>query len=143
MRIASSTVKKNSLTRSPITCQNLRVADNPTDTGWKPIIANSGDGDVNAGGRIALDKGNEQRPCYTCKSFDPPNKRVVEHVLSKGITISPEGVLDTKINKDFKGRRPPPLNIKDLGFCRRDGIVTDLLATCPAWRAKRLVEDFR
>jgi len=69
-------------------------------------------------------------------------RRVVEYfIYSRKLEQLPDGRFTTPIAKDYPGRKPMILDPKNYGFCRRDMIPTEAMATCEAWvPTKRLTE---
>lgn len=79
-----------------------------------------------------------------CRSFENTDKRkLVEHLLSKGLKPNEQGKFETPIAKDFVGRKSLAIDPKTCGYCRRDGIVVDMLATCENWRPTRTLAEFQ
>lgn len=106
-------------------------------TCWQRPRIVSGDGDREAGGKIDLATGLEQRPCCVCRSFEKDSSRLQRHIIAKGLIVDGDGNFETPIAKDFKGRRSLKLNLHNFGWCRRNAEVVDALATCPAWKPVR------
>lgn len=111
---------------------------------WRPIKLVGGDGQQEATGVVELATGTEQRPCLMCRSWENVDKkRLVEHILSKGLKPNERGKFETPIAKDFKGRKSLELDPEASGYCRRDGIVTDMLATCENWAPTKTLAEFQ
>lgn len=86
----------------------------------------------------------EQRPCMLCRSFENPGRdRVAEYCLSKGLKVREDGTFDTPIAKDFPERKSLVLDPQNYGFCRKDTILTDRLATCPRWRMTKFATELQ
>ena len=119
------------------------MANNPEDTGWQPITGIEGDGDVNARGRIELATGTEKNPCFSCKSFEQDERRLIEYLQRRGLEPDKRGHFRTPIAKDFPGRKSMVIDPKSFGWCRRDSLVTDMLATCEGWKQKDKAADFK
>lgn len=111
------------------------------DTGWKRLQIVGGDGDESAAGRVEMVKGNETRPCCLCRSWEKNKRRLVEHLMAHGLTPRPDGTFETPIAKDIPGRKSMILNPDNMGFCRRDVLPTDDLATCENWEAVRTASE--
>jgi hypothetical protein len=119
------------------------MSDASDDT-WRPIELVGGDGQQDAAGRVELATGQEERPCLMCRSWENVDKkRLIEHILSKGLKPNERGNFETPIAKDFKGRKSLELDPNQSGYCRRDGIVTDMLATCENWKPTRTIAEFQ
>ncbi len=118
-------------------------AANNTTCWQKPIIT-GGDGETVANSRIQLASGTEQRPCMLCRSFENPGQnRVAEYCLARGLKVREDGTFDTPIAKDFPGRKSLVLDPANYGFCRKDTILTDRLATCARWRMTKFVTELQ
>lgn len=114
------------------------------DDTWRPIELVGGDGQQDAAGRVELATGTEQNPCCMCKSWENVDqKRLVEFILSKGLKPNEQGHFETPIAKDYQGRKSLVLNPEVSGYCRRDGIVTDMLATCENWAPTKTLAEFQ
>jgi hypothetical protein len=98
------------------------------------IKITGGDGDSVATGQIEMASGLEQHPCLMCISFEKDRDRLVRHLLRHKLTPEPDGTFVTPIAKDFPGRKSLRIDPRSYGWCRRDTIIVDMLATCPAWR---------
>lgn len=121
-----------------------------TDTGWKPItptdstVDNKTEEVVGAGGRVAMVTGGEEKPCCMCTKWDHVDtNRIVRHLLSKGLKPREDGKFETPIAKDYKGRKSLVLDPVNFGYCRKDTVITESLATCPAWTPTRTVSEFQ
>lgn len=115
----------------------------PEDTGWSPIIPTSGDGERSAGGKIEMIKGNESRPCMMCTSWEKDDKRLVQHLIARGLKPNPDGTFTSPIARDMRDKTPMILDPKRNGWCRREGSVTEDLASCEKWQPVRLINDLR
>lgn len=118
------------------------VPDNPSDTGWKKPTNVTG-GDEYARGDIELATGTEQRPCFMCRSFEKDERKLTEHLIAKGLEAGPDGKFITPIAKDIPGRKSLKIAPRDYGWCRKDTMPVDMLATCDKWQQKRTSNDFR
>lgn len=115
-----------------------------TGTCWQPITIVGGDGDQVARGRIEMATGKESKPCLMCRKWENvETKRVVEHFLAKGLEAQPDGTFKTPIVKDYPGRKSLVLDPHNFGFCRRDLMPTDSMATCEAWVPTKRLTDFQ
>lgn len=113
-------------------------------TCWQSITVHGGDGDRDAAGHIEMATGLEARPCAMCKSWEGADKRkVIEYALAKGLEIQPDGSFKTPIAKDFPGRVSLRLDPKNFGWCKRDAILSDAMATCGRWQPTIAVQDFQ
>ena len=119
------------------------MADSSSDTGWKPIVVDSGDGEASAKGHIELAKAYQFKPCMGCKSWEKDERRLIQHMLARGHKPQPDGTFISPIAIDMKDKTPLRVNPKTFGFCRREGSVTDMLASCEKWEATLLIEDMR
>jgi hypothetical protein len=114
------------------------------DDTWRPITVVGGDGERDAAGVIELASGTESRPCCMCRSWENVEKnRLIEHILSKGLKPNERGNFETPIAKDIPGRKSLELNPEVSGMCRRDVIVTDMLATCENWAPTKTLAEFQ
>lgn len=98
------------------------------------IVPVGGDGAEYARGAVELASGLEARPCMSCASWEKDERRLIEHLLSKDLEARQDGTFVTPIARDIPGRKSLVIDPKSFGYCRRDGIVTEMQATCPAWR---------
>lgn len=69
--------------------------------------------------------------------------KVIEHLLARGLEAQPDGKFKTPIAKDIPGRKSLVLDPKNYGFCDRDQILTESLATCPNWVPTKRLTDFQ
>jgi hypothetical protein len=107
------------------------------------IQITGGDGTTSASGKIDLASGMEPRPCLHCVSFEKDEPKLIRHLL-RHCKLAPDenGVFTTPIAKDFPGRRSMQIDPKSHGWCRRDTIVVDMLATCSNWKGVRTISEF-
>lgn len=130
------------------------MADTIVDTGLQRIIPKAEIVDTKAEeavggyGAVEMVSGLEQKPCCMCKSYeDVDQNRLVGHIISKGLRPRPDGKFESPIQDDFKGsgqvRANMTLDPKGCGFCRRDGIVVEGLATCENWTPTRTLSEFQ
>jgi hypothetical protein len=117
------------------------MADNPEDTGWQKPTDVVGS-DEYARGRIELASGIEQRPCQTCKRWEKDTRKTIQHCMSlttaktpvrSRLVLLPNGNFETPIARDIPGRKSLQIDPTSYGWCRRDGMLTDMLATCENW----------
>jgi hypothetical protein len=113
----------------------------PTDTGWKPIIVDGGDGSHSARGHIELSRGTEFHPCAMCRSWEKDERRLVQHLIARGLKPQPDGTFISPIALDMRDGQPMRINPKDSGYCRREGSVTEWAATCEKWQPTLLATD--
>ena len=92
--------------------------------------------------QIELANGMEERPCITCVSFEKDTNRLIRHLLRHKLIADENGIFTTPIAKDFPGRVSMRIDPRTTGFCRRDTIVVDMLATCSAYRCVRTASEF-
>ncbi len=113
-----------------------------TGTCWQRIQVVGGDGDRTATGLIEMATGKETKPCCMCRKWENVgSKRVVEYCLSQGLEVQPDGKFKTPIAKDIPGRVSLTIDPRSYGFCKRDQILTDTMATCDGWTpTKRITE---
>lgn len=110
-------------------------------TCWQRIQIVGGDGDRAAAGEIDLATGMETRPCLNCKSFEADRTRLIQHIVAMGLVPDANGIFETPIAKDFKGRRSLKLDVRNFGWCKKDCCVVDMLASCPRFRPLRTAEE--
>jgi hypothetical protein len=108
-----------------------------SDTGYRPIEIVGGDGEHSAVGQIEMATGHEERPCMICRSWEKDEKRLIGHLIHIGLEPRPDGKFVTPIVKDIPGRKSLIIDPKSWGFCRRQTIPTDCLATCEDFVAVR------
>lgn len=101
------------------------------------IKITGGDGTTEARGQIEMATGVEQRPCCLCRSFEMDRPKLIRHLLRHKLTPNEDGTFTTPIVKDFPGRKSMVIDPKTYGWCRRDTIPVDMLATCPAFQPVR------
>lgn len=105
------------------------------------IIGITGD-DTQASGLIEPSTVLEDRPCYTCRSFEKNDKRLRQHIASKKhVEMLADGTFQSLIDRDFKDRRGLKYNIRDFGWCRLWTIPVDIKHTCENWGPTRSVSD--
>lgn len=100
-----------------------------------------GDGEQTATGKIEMATGIEQRPCVTCRSFVHDRDKLIRHLLRRGLTPDEDGIFQTPIAKDISGRKSLRLDPRTHGFCQKQTIVVDFLATCPDYRQVRTASE--
>lgn len=113
------------------------------ETGWQPIRPTGGDGDRGAAGKVEMISGLEDRPCVMCKSWEYDVPKLIRHLMSKKLTLLPNGHFLTPIAKDFPGRKSLILDPVKNGFCRYECSVTEDLATCENWNPVRTVSELQ
>jgi hypothetical protein len=105
------------------------MSNDGADTGWqKPNLVQTPEGDK---GQIALASGLEKQPCMLCKSFEKDVRRLRQHLAAQGLTPDKNGFYETPIAKEIAGRRSLKIKPRDYGWCRRNGGVVHMNATCP------------
>lgn len=127
------------------------MADKIEDTGLQHIrpvaeVVDAQGKDVGAYGAVDMVRGDEVRPCYMCKNYEDVDKnRLIGHIMSKGLRPREDGKFESPIQDDFKNekRANMVLDPKGCGFCRKDGIVVEGLATCEAWAPTITLSDFQ
>ena len=113
-------------------------------TCWQRIVIAGGDGDQTASGLIEMATGRESRPCLICRKWENVgSKRVVEYCQSRGLEVQSDGTFKTPIAKEFKGRVSLTIDPRSYGFCRRDQILTDALATCEGFSPTKLITELQ
>jgi hypothetical protein len=113
------------------------------DTGWKPILVEGGDGAQYAKGRVEMVTGVETRPCLNCRSWEKDDRRLIEYFLAKGLTQLSDGTFETPIAKDVPGRKSLVIDPASWGFCRRQSIATDMLASCEDFQPVRTAAELQ
>lgn len=109
------------------------------DTGWqKPGVIETPDG---VAGAIVPATGLEQKPCMMCKSFENDQRRLMQHLQAHGLRPDENGFYETPIAKEVKGRRSLKINPRDMGWCRRNGGVVHMNATCEDFKPTETRND--
>ena len=85
--------------------------------------------------------GQEENPCFLCRSFEKSDRRLREYFSSRGLTPLPDGSYETPIAKDFKGRKSLKIHPQNFGWCRRDAIAVDIMATCANFQQVRTASE--
>lgn len=85
--------------------------------------------------------GMEPRPCMMCRNFEHDSAKLTRHLLAMGLEVDENGVFTTPIAKDIPGRKSLKLDPKSFGYCHNDGVVVDILATCPNWTPVRTASE--
>jgi len=111
----------------------------------KPVNIVAGDGETYARGVVESTRAIATKPCFMCKAFDKPDlSRVIGHFMQPRYhcKLLPDGRI--------QGPKPPKdqgramiIDPKDFGWCRADGIATDMQATCPRWEQKSKREEMQ
>ena len=113
-------------------------------TCWQRIKIVGGDGEQTATGLIEMATGKETQPCLMCRKWeDVETAKVVQHFLAKGLEVQPDGTFKTPIAHDIPGRKSLILDPKNFGFCRRDLMPTDAMASCANWVPTKHLSDFQ
>ncbi len=68
-----------------------------------------------------------------CRSFLKDQKRLVDHLLARGLKPEPDGTFTTPIAQDFKGRNSLRIVPSQWGYCNKNTHPVDMQATCPDW----------
>jgi hypothetical protein len=105
----------------------------PTDdTGWqKPLIITG----ERPHAELALPTGVEEKPCMACKSWEKDEKKLIQFLLSKGMTTNERGkYIVAVIAKEFPDRKQIEIDVKDFGYCRFGCMPTHMYATCDDWK---------
>lgn len=111
---------------------------------WQPINVTGGDGDRLAAGDIKMATGLEQRPCFMCRHWEHTGTdRMARHFKAQNLQQRPDGKFVTPIAKDFPGRQSLVLDPAENGYCRAEGSVTEMFATCEKWTPTRSLTDFQ
>jgi hypothetical protein len=111
------------------------------DDTWRPIEVVGGDGVRDAAGRIELATTTEKHPCYLCRSFLKDDTRLREYLLANKLRPMPDGTFETPIAQDIPGRKSLTIDPKSWGYCNRNTIAVDMLATCPDWEQVRTASE--
>ena len=110
-----------------------------TDTGWKkPELVQTSDGSKAV---VQMASGMEQKPCFTCRSWEKDTKKLIQFLTSHGLQPDADGNYETPIVKDFKGRRSLQVNPRDYGFCRQGCCPTHMNASCENWQPTRFASE--
>lgn len=97
---------------------------------------------VEGKGIIAAPTGIEEKPCFTCKSWDKNREKLIQFLVSKGMRPKPNGCYDMAvIAGDLPGRRQMEVDPKDFGFCQNLCMPTHMMATCEHWKPTLSRED--
>lgn len=88
-------------------------------------------------------KAHEFQPCMACKSWEKDENRLVQHLIARGLKPQPDGSFISPIAVDMRDGDPMRIYPKKSGYCRREGSVTEDLATCEKWAPVLLVDDLR
>jgi hypothetical protein len=106
------------------------------DTGWrKPDLVQTPTG--NAKGIVTPTTGLEEKPCFTCRSWEKDTQKLTQFLRSKGLQPDADGKYETPIVRDFNGRRSLKIDPRDFGYCRRQCMPTHMQASCADWNAVR------
>lgn len=98
------------------------------DTGWKkPELVATEDGPA---GRIVPASGLALKPCMMCRSFEKDEQRLRQHFHARGLRPDSNGFYETPIALEIKGRKSLRMHPRDFGWCRREGSVVHMNATC-------------
>lgn len=108
---------------------------------WQQIRITGGDGDRSATGQIEMAHGLEQHPCLMCRSFEKDRDKLVRHLIRLKLTPDENGIFTTPIAKDIPGRQSLKLDPRNFGWCRKQTLVVDMLATCPDWTLTRTFDE--
>jgi hypothetical protein len=114
-----------------------------SDTGWQQAghIIETPTGPA---GQIIPATGHEDRPCFTCRSWDKDERKLRQFLAAQGMEPDAEGRYEMRLLHDFKdGRKSMKIDPRDFGYCRKLTMPTHMNATCGAWRLKTVVDDFR
>ena len=86
---------------------------------------------------------SEPQPCYACRSWEKNERRLVEHLRSRGLTPAADGSYETPIALDFPGRKSLKIFPKQWGFCRLECRPTQDEATCAEWTPVRSASELQ
>lgn len=110
------------------------------DTGWKqPSVIQTPDG--KAKGLIQPATGLETKPCFTCKSWEKDNRKLIQYLVARGLKPDAEGHFETPIASDFPGRKSMRIHPRDYGYCRRNCYPSAMNASCSGWQPTLFVND--
>lgn len=108
------------------------MAKPENDTGWQLPKIMQDAGEVK--GLIQPATGMEEKPCFTCRSWDKDTRKLMQFLNSRGLKADADGNYETPIVNDFKdGRRSIKVNPRDWGYCRNGCMPTHMNATCDVW----------
>lgn len=109
----------------------------------KKITIVGGDGDTYAKGLVEPTTVTNARPCFACRRFELVRlERMLKHLTSTGGTILPDGQVQAPRPAEAKQGEGMKIDPRNMGWCRKDSIATDKLATCPEFQANRTHADF-
>ena len=110
------------------------------DTGWKkPDMIQTPDG--NTKGVIQPATGLEEKPCFTCASWEKNTRKLIQFFRASGLQTDAEGYFTTPIIQDFDDRTSMRVHPRDFGFCRQGCCPTHMNATCEFWKPTRNVSE--
>ena len=110
-------------------------------TCWTRIKLAGGDGDRAAAGTVEMASGFEERPCVMCRSFLKDNARLIQHLLARGLKMEPDGSFVTPIAQDIPGRKSLRIDPRSFGYCNKQTMPVDMLASCEDWAPVRTREE--
>lgn len=110
-------------------------------TCWQPVLVTGGDGEGAAKGTIEMATGFEERPCMMCRSFEQDNKKLIQHLLARGLKMEADGSFTTPIANDIPGRKSLRIDPRSYGYCRKETMPVDMLATCESWSPVKTREE--
>lgn len=120
---------------------------NKANDSWRRIKGLMGDGktggDQAAKGQVDLATGTETDPCFMCKSWEKNERKLAQHFRAHGLTIEPDGTVETPIIKGDPNRTTMKLKIQHMGWCRQECMPTDDLATCQKFNQVKRREEMR
>ena len=129
------------------------MADTVDDTGLQKIrpvadVVDAKGNEIGAYGAVDMIHGGEPHPCCMCKSFeDTDQNRLIRHIMSRGLRPRPDGKFESPIQDDFKAsgqvRANMVLDPRGAGWCRRDGLVVEGLATCENFAPTKTLSEFQ
>ena len=116
------------------------MADETTSYGGTPqIVRDPSDGQLK--GLVQIAQGTEPEPCYLCRSFEKDNRKLIQHFVAHGLKPDENGLFETPLAQEVKGRRSLKIDPNDYGYCRKNCYTTAMTSHCPSWRLTKFREE--
>ena len=69
-----------------------------------------------------------------CRSFEKDNRRLIQHLLARGLTMEADGCFITPIARAVSpDRKSIRLDPRSYGYCNKETMPVDMLASCENW----------